>query len=46
MLKVNQIRNATGSFAVMWMNLESVTWNEVSQKEKNRNLMFTHIYEI
>ena len=27
----------------MWMNLESVIQNEVSQKEKNKNHMLTHI---
>ena len=29
-------RNKTGSFVVMWMNLESVIQSEVSQKEKNK----------
>ena len=29
-------RKEIGSFAVMWMNLESVIQNEVSQKEKNK----------
>ena len=29
------IRDETGSFVVMWMNLESVIQSEVSQKEKN-----------
>ena len=43
MLKVNQIRSETGSFVVMWMNLESVSWNEASQKEKNRYLILTHM---
>ena len=28
-------RNKIGSFVVMWMDLESVIQNEVSQKEKN-----------
>ena len=29
-------RNEIGPFVVMWMNLESVTQNELSQKEKNK----------
>ena len=29
-------RNETGSFAGMWMNLESVIQSEVSQKEKSK----------
>jgi len=29
-------RNETGSFAVMWMLIESVIQSEVSQKEKNK----------
>ena len=28
-------RNEIGPFVVMWMNLESVTQSEVSQKEEN-----------
>ena len=28
-------RNESGSFGVMWMNLESVIQSEVSQKQKN-----------
>ena len=28
--------NETGSFVMMWMNLESVIQNEISQKEKNK----------
>ena len=30
----------------MWMNLETVIQNEVSQKEKNKYHILTHIYEI
>ena len=30
-------RNEIGSFVVMWMDLETVTQSEVSQKEKNIN---------
>ena len=31
-------------FVVRWMNLESVIESEVSQKEKNKYRMLTHIY--
>ena len=33
-------------FVVMWMDLESVIQSEVSQKEKNKYSMLTHIYGI
>ena len=33
-------------FVVRWMDLESVTQSEVSQKEKNKYRMLTHIYGI
>ena len=33
-------------FVVRWMNLESVIQSEVSQKEKNKYRMLTHIYGI
>ena len=36
-------RNETGSFVEMWMDLESVIQNEVSQKEKNKYRILTHI---
>ena len=39
-------RNEIGSFAEMWMNLESVTQNEVSQKEKNKYYILTGIWGI
>ena len=39
-------RNKTELFLVRWMELESVIQNEVSQKEKNKYRMLTHIYEI
>ena len=35
-------RKETGSFAVMWMNLEAV----ISQKEKNKYRILMHIYGI
>ena len=31
---------------VMWMNLESVIQSDVSQKEKNKYCILTHIYGI
>ena len=36
-------RNEIGSFAEMWMDLESVIQSEVSQKEKNKYCILTHI---
>ena len=33
-------------FIVRWMELESVIQSEVSQKEKNKYSMLTHIYGI
>ena len=35
-------RNKTESFVETWMNLESVTYSEVSQKEKK--IMYQYIY--
>ena len=37
-------RNEIGSFVVRWMDLESVIQSEVSQKEKSKHCMLTHIY--
>ena len=37
-------RNKTGSFVETWIHLESVTQNDVSQKEKNRHCILPHIY--
>ena len=37
-------RNEIELFVVRWMDLESVIQNEVSQKEKNKYRMLTHIY--
>ena len=37
-------RNKTELFVVRWMDLESVIQSEVSQKEKNKYRMLTHIY--
>ena len=33
-------------FVVRWMDLESVILSEVSQKEKNKYHMLTHVYHI
>ena len=33
-------------FVVRWMDIESVIQSEVSQKEKNKYHMLTHIYGI
>ena len=38
------IRNEIESFLVRWMDLESVIQSEVSQKEKNKYCVLTHIY--
>ena len=37
------IKNKTMPFAATWMDLESVIQSEVSQKEKNKYHIFTHI---
>ena len=39
-------RNKIELFLVRWMDLESVIKNEVSQKERNKYSMLTHIYGI
>ena len=39
-------KNEIESVVVRWMNLESVIHSEVSQKEKNKYLILTHIYGI
>ena len=39
-------RNDIELFLVKWMDLESVIQSEVSQKEKNKYCMLTHIYGI
>ena len=39
-------RNETELFAGRWLDLESVIQSEVSQKEKNKYHMLTHIYGI
>ena len=37
-------RNEIGSFVEMWMDLETVIRSEVSQKEKNKYRILTHIH--
>ena len=39
-------RNEIGSFVETWMDLDTVIQSEVSQKEKNKYRMLTHIYGI
>ena len=39
-------KNKTELFVVSWMDLETVIQSEVSQKEKNKYCMLTHIYGI
>ena len=39
-------RNEIELFVVRWMDLESVIQGEVSQKEKNKYRMLTHIYGV
>ena len=39
-------RNEIELLVVRWMDLESVIQSEVSQKEKNKYRMLTHIYGI
>ena len=39
-------RNKIELFVVRWMDLESVLQSEVSQKEKNKYCMLTHMYGI
>ena len=39
-------RNEFESVLVRWMNLEPVVQSEVSQKEKNKYRILTHIYGI
>ena len=36
-------RKETGSFVVMWVDLEPVIWNELSQEEKNKSRMMVHM---
>ena len=39
-------RNEIELFVVRWMDIETVIQSEVSQKEKNRYRMLTHMYGI
>ena len=40
------IKKVIGLLVVRWMDLESVIQSEISQKEKNKYRMLTHIYGI
>ena len=39
-------RNEIELFVARWMDLETVIQSEVTQKEKNKHCMLTHIYGI
>ena len=39
-------RNAFGLVLMRWMNLEPIIQSEVSQKEKEKYRILTHIYRI
>ena len=39
-------RNKIKLFVVRWMDLETVIQSEVSQKEKNKYCVLTHIYGV
>ena len=39
-------RNEIGSFVETWMPLETVIQSEVSQKEKNKYRIFTHMWNL
>ena len=39
-------RNASESVLMRWMNLEPILQSEVSQKEKDKYRILTHIYGI
>ena len=36
-------RNTVGSFVGIWLDIEAVMQSEVSQKEKNKYFILTHI---
>ena len=39
-------RNTSESVVIRWMNLEPIIQSEVSQKEKDKYCILTHIYGI
>ena len=39
-------RNNSESLVVRWMNLESVIWSEVSQKEEKANVINAYIWSL
>ena len=40
------IRNTFESVLMRWMNLEPIVQSEVSEKEKDKSIIVTHIYGI
>ena len=45
-IQLGHKRNTFESVVVKWMNLEPLLQSEVSQKEKNKYHVLTHIYGI
>ena len=43
---LGHVRNAFESILMRWMNLERIIQSEVSQKEKDKYRILTHIYGI
>ena len=43
---LSHIKKKNELFVVRWVDLETVIQSEVSQKEKNKYRMLTHIYGI
>ena len=43
---LNNKRNIFESVLMRWMNLEPIIQSEVSQKEKDKYLIITHIYTV
>ena len=39
-------RNAFKSVLMRWMNLEPIIWSEVSQKQKDKYHILTHIWNL
>jgi len=45
-ISLSHKRNAFESVLMRWMNLEPIIQSEVSQKEKDKYRILTHIYRI
>ena len=43
---LNHKRNTFESVLMMWMNLEPIIQSEVSQKEKDKYYILTHMYGV